>query len=283
MTLIKSKLEIIDIHSKQRKVIYQDHTLFEAPNWHQTDDYLIVNRDGCLFKINAEGSNQLVKINTEFATGCNNDHGISPDGKLLVVSHHDQQSDGQSVLYTLPIEGGMPKKVTQKYPSYWHGWSPDGQTLLYVAGRSNSDSFNIYSINVNGGEETQLTDTQGLDDGPEYSPDGNTIYFNSFQSGKMQIWKMDKDGKNQKQLVKSNHSDWFAHPSPDGHKVVFIRYIKDQIQKHPFGQDVQLMLLNLKNNELTELTEIFYGGQGSLNVPSWSPCGTKLAFVSYVE
>lgn len=279
---VLSSLEIINIQNKKRRVIHKSETLFEAPNWSRDGTFLVYNSEGSLYKIPVAGG-EPSHIPTGMAIRNNNDHGISPDGTQLVISHHssDKEDDGNSIIYILPIEGGEPRRVTINGPSYWHGWSPDGRTLAYVAGRPNSKSFNIYSISVNGGEETQLTFAPGLDDGPDYSACGKTIYFNSYQSGTMQIWRMDADGKNPTQIIESPHSDWFPHPSPDGKHLVFIRYMEDQQEKHPFGQDVKLMLLNLENNKLSDLTEIFYGGQGSINVPSWNPDGTELAFVSY--
>lgn len=279
---VTSFIEILDVASGQRKVIYQASGVYEAPNWSHDGEYLIINRDGLLYKLDVAGG-EVKEINTEFANRCNNDHGISPDGKEIVISHHDNKSSqGESIIYILPIEGGTPRQVTAKWPSYWHGWSPDGQTLAYVAGRNNQD-FKIYSINVQGGEETQLTTGAGLDDGPEYSHDGKTIYYNSFRNNKMQIWRMDKDGKNPEQIVNSVHSDWFPHPSPDGKKVVFLRFIEDQGQGHPFGRDVQLMMLDLRSDKIEAATTVFFGGQGTINVPSWSPDGKQLAFVSYQQ
>jgi Tol biopolymer transport system component len=60
-----------------------------------------------------------------------------------------------------------------------------------------------------------------------------------------------------------------------------ISYVKDQADKHPFGHQVKLRLLDLKTKKLTDLTEEFYGGQGTINVPSWSPDGKKFVYVRY--
>ncbi len=275
-----SFLEVINIATKARRVVFESDTLFEAPNWSRDGRFFVINSGGLLYKLDLEGG-ESQQIDTGFANRNNNDHGISPDGTQLVICHHSAENDGNAMIYTLPIEGGTPQLVTQNGPSYWHGWSPDGQRLCYVAGRENSADFNIYSISVDGGEEQQLTSTPGLDDGPEYSPDGESIYYNSYQTGMMQIWRMNVDGSEQTQLVHSPCSDWFPHPSPDGKKLVFIRYLEDQKQDHPFGKDVKLVLLDLETGEESDLTDTFYGGQGSINVPSWSPDSSELAFVSY--
>lgn len=276
---VTSTVEILDVNTSQRRCIFEAEGVFEAPNWSRDGRFLILNRDGLLYRLNLSGG-QPTPINTDFATRCNNDHGISPDGEEVVISHHDQQNEGESVIYIVPITGGKPRRVTGKWPSYWHGWSPDGGQLAYVAGRNGQD-YKIYSISVDGGDETQLTFGPGLDDGPDYSHDGRYIYYNSFASGHMQIWRMDADGSNPMQIVESPHSDWFPHPSPDGRQLVFLRYIQDQAQAHPFGRDVQLMMLNLESHQLSAATQVFYGGQGTINVPSWSPDSSELAFVSY--
>ncbi len=278
---ILSTLEIIDRESGQRQIVCQLGGIYEAPNWSRDGQYLIVNHEGRLQKIHLDSGVQE-PFNTGFANRCNNDHGISPDGSSIVISHHDADSEGGSVIYLVPIAGGVPRKITHQWPSYWHGWSPDGGTLAFVAGR-HADDFKIYSIPVDGGEERQLTFGPGLDDGPDYSHDGKYIYFNRFRDQRMQIWRMDSDGQNDIQCVFSKHSDWFPHPSPDGKHVVFLRYLEDQGQAHPFGRDVQLMKMSLDSGEVVPLTEIFYGGQGSFNVPSWSPDSKQLAFISYAK
>lgn len=278
---VRSSVEILDIDSGNRTRIFTAQGIYEAPNWSRDGRFLIVNHDGRLFRLELD-SGQLAAIDTGFATRCNNDHGISPDGSEIVISHHDDASDGASVIYLLPIAGGTPRRITARGPSYWHGWSPDGQTLAYVAGRNGQD-YKIYGISVAGGEETQLTFGPGLDDGPDYSADGRHIYFNGFRNGRMQIWRIDADGSDPRQMVDSAHSDWFPHPSPDGRRLVFLRYLEDQGQAHPFGRDVQLMLLDLQTGSVRPLTPVFWGGQGSLNVPSWAPDGRRFAFVSYTR
>ena len=268
-----------DLATGQQKVVFSAPKIFEAPNWSRCGKFLIINHEGRLFKLTL-GEAELTAIDTGFATKCNNDHGISPDGTQLVISHKCEHHGNLSTIYTLPIEGGEPTLVTENSPSYWHGWSPDGKSLAYVARRHERD-LKIYVIDIDGKNERALTTGPGPDDGPEYSPCGNYIYYNSFASGRMQLWQMTADGRDHQQLVESNHSDWFAHPASNGEDCVFIRYLKDQGQAHPFGQDVQLMYLNLKTRETKPLTEVFYGGQGSLNVPSWSPDGSEFAFVRY--
>ena len=218
-----------------------------------------------------------MQIPTGFARRINNDHGISPDGTRLVIS--DGTESGRSLIYTLPIEGGDPKKVTTLGPSYWHGWSPDGKTLTYCAERNGN--YDVYTIPVEGGAEKRLTTAEGLDDGPEYSPDGKYIYFNSVRSGTMQIWRMKPDGSDQEQITTDKYNDWFAHPSPDGKWIVYVTFGTDvPAGSHPPNKDVMLRIMNLETKEVQVMARIF-GGQGTINVPSWSPDSEQVAFVSY--
>ncbi|MCD6596322.1 MAG: TolB family protein [Bacteroidales bacterium] len=277
---IESSLEVVRIKSGKREVIYKENRHFEAPNWSNDGKFFIINSKGILYKLDRK-KKVLEEIPTGFARACNNDHGISPDGKKLVISHHNENPDENkgSTIYTLPINGGTPVKITEKTPAYWHGWSPDGKTLAFV-GERNGD-YDIYTIPVNGGEETRLTTSKGLDDGPDYSPDGKNIYFNSYQSGHMHIWRMDADGNNQVQLTNDSYSNWFPHPSPNGKYIVYISYLQDQEQGHPFGKDVKLRIMDLKTQKIRDLTDVFFGGQGTINVSSWSPDSKEVAFVSY--
>lgn len=279
---VESTLETIDIKTGKRTIVMKEKRHFEAPNWSRDGKFFIINSKGLLEKIGMDGKS-LGNINTDFANRCNNDHGLSFDGKMLIISHNDNRLQGNqggtSRIFTLPAEGGTPKLITEKAPSYWHGISPDGQTLVYCAMR-NGD-FDIYSIPTEGGEEKRLTNAPSLDDGPEYSPDGKYIYFNSHRTGKMHLYRMKPDGSEQEQLTNDEYSNWFAHPSPDGKWIVFITYIDDQQDKHPFGKNVKLRLMELKTRKIKDLTEVFFGGQGTINVPSWSPDSKQLAFVTY--
>ncbi len=270
-----STLETITLASKDRRVVWWTTNLIEAPNWLPDGTNLFFNSKGRIYRIALSGGEPVV-IDTAFATRCNNDHGISPDGTQLAISDQSQGNQ-RSRIYTLPITGGTPKLITETGPSYWHGWSPDGKTLAYCAERNGE--FDIYTIPVGGGTETRLTDAKGLDDGPDYSPDGKWIYFNSDRAGRMQVWRMKPDGAEQEQITKDDYNNWFPHPSPDGKSLVFLSYEPD-VKGHPENKDVMLRLLSLTDGKIDLLAKLF-GGQGTLNVPSWSPDSRKLAFVSY--
>jgi Tol biopolymer transport system component len=270
-----STLETVTISSTDRRVVYVAPERLEAPNWTQDGTAFLFNRNGRIERLKVSGGNPEV-IDTGFATRCNNDHGISPDAQWLAISDNSQ-GDGGSRVYVVPITGGTPRRITEKSPSYWHGWSPDGKTLAFVGQRDGD--FDIYTILAAGGDETRLTTAKGLDDGPEYSPDGKYIYFNSERTGHMQIWRMHADGSEQEQVTHDDFNNWFPHISPDGKWMVFLTYDKS-VTGHPENKDVMLRLMSLSDNNITVLAKLF-GGQGTINVPSWSPDSKQVAFVSY--
>ena len=278
--VLHSALETQTIASTDRRVCLVTPTHIEAPNWLPDISVLVVNSGGRLYRVPAEGG-VVEPIDTGFAIRCNNDHGISPDGTRLVISDQSQEG-GESLIYTLPVGGGTPERVTASGPSYWHGWSPDGQTLAFCGRRDGT--FGIFTIPAEGGPETRLTTAEGLDDGPEYSPDGQYIYFNSDRTGQMQIWRMRSDGSAQEQVTFDEFNNWFPHPSPDGRFLVFLSY-EQGVGGHPPNQDVTLRLLSLdpKNGALQKIEVLarLFGGQGTINVPCWSPDSRKIAFVTY--
>jgi Tol biopolymer transport system component len=272
--VVESTLEVLSVQTGERRIVHRAQRHFEAPNWSRDGGYLLFNGSGRLFTIPVAGG-EPKQLDTGKFTRCNNDHGFSPDGKWLAIS---DQTEGDSRIYVLPSGGGTPRLVTPLAPSYWHGWSPDGKTLAYCAARGGN--YDIYTIPVEGGTEQRLTDAPGLDDGPDYSPDGRTIYFNSERSGLMKIWRMNADGSQQELMTSGeDYADWFAHPSPDGKLLVFLSFDKS-VQGHPANKDVCLRIMDLPGGKPRILARLF-GGQGTINVPSWSPDSRSVAFVSY--
>lgn len=272
-----SHLEVLDVQTGDRKKIFTSPISIQAPNWTPDNRYLIYNSEGLLFRIPPEGGLPQ-EIDTDFATANNNDHVLTFDGTMIGISHHAEEDDGQSVIYHLPIEGGTPQRITPESPSYLHGWSPDNQYVVYTGGRDGQ--YDIYKISIDGGEEIQLTNQPTLDDGSEYSPDGEYIYFNSARTGTMQIWRMRPDGSEQEQLTFDEYNDWFPHVSPDNEELLFISYEPEvPAGDHPFYKNVYLRKMPANGGE-PEFVAYLYGGQGTINVPSWSPCGRYVGFVS---
>jgi TolB protein len=273
-SVLHCTLEAVPIASKDRRAVYHTVDQIEAPNWSRDGKHFLFNSGGRIYRLPVTGGKPEL-IDTGFATKCNNDHGLSLDGTQLAIS--DQSRDGKSLIYLLPASGGTPRLITPIGPSYWHGWSPDGTTLAYCAERNGE--FDIYTIPAAGGEEKRLTSAKGLDDGPDYSPDGKFIYFNSDRTGAMQIWRMKTDGSDQQQVTSDEFNNWFPHPSPDGKWLVFLSYGRD-VTGHPANKPVRLRLMPLGGGPIQELARLF-GGQGTINVPSWSPDSKQVAFVSY--
>ncbi len=273
----KCYLETLTIQTGETKTLATFDQVIEAPNWAR-DNRLIYNSGGSLYAFDL-ATYESIEIKSGFANFCNNDHVLSPDHRQIAVSHHTRE-DRQSRIYVLPIEGGVPTLVTPMAPSYLHGWSPDGATLSYCAERNGQ--YDIYTIPKEGGEETQLTDIKGLDDGPEYAPDGKSIWFNSTRSGLMHVWRMGADGRDPTQMTFDARNNWFPHVSPDGNKVVYISYKKDDVEPgdHPPNKEVELRLMPSSGGESRTLLSLF-GGQGTINVNSWSPDSTKIAYVRY--
>ena len=276
-----SRLEIINPFDGKRKVIYESTDRLEAPNWMPDGKKLLFNMNGSLYKIPVEGG-ELEKLNTDFANRNNNDHGISFDGKKLAISHHrDGLPGGGSTVYVLPLEGGTPRLITEKTPSYWHGWNPNNKEVVYVAQRDNKALYHIYKATIEDGKETALTNHEiGHVDGPEYSPDGKYIYYNGSQTGTMQLWRMKPDGTGKEQLTFDEHNNWFPHLSPDGKWIAYISFPSEiDPNSHPSYKRVMLKLMPASGGA-PKVVGYLYGGQGTINVPSWSPDSKRFAFVS---
>ncbi len=276
-----SNLEIMNVENGERKILFQSAHSLQAPNWVNNDKELVYNSNGYLYRYSF-ATKTVEQLNTGFATRNNNDHVFSFDQKLLGISNHNPEDNGDSSIYLMNSKGdSLPRKITKNGVgnSYLHGISPDNQTLLFTGWRNNK--FDLYAIDVHTQKETQLTDTEGLDDGSEYAPDGKSIYFNSNRTGAMQLWHMDSDGSNPKQLTfDKNYNDWFPHISPDGKWIAFLSFSKDvPSDDHPFYKQCTLRLMPVSGGT-PKIIAYIYGGQGTINVPSWSSDSKHITFVT---
>jgi len=276
---IGSNIELMDVFSGNRKIIYQSGISLQAPNWTKGGNSLIYNSKGLMYRLDLK-TLQSRQIFTGPERNINNDHVISFDGNTLGISNTPEHGKS-SLVYTLPLEGGTPKLITPEGPSYLHGWSPDGKYLVFTGQRNGE--FDIYRVPSQGGKEQRLTSAKGLDDGPEYSPDGKYIYFNSVRSGTMQIWRMKADGSDQQQMTHDDLNNWFPHVSPDGKWIVFISFpLSVKPDDHPFYKHVYLRIMPAAGGKPRVIAYV-YGGQGTINTPSWSPDSKHIAFVSNTQ
>jgi len=277
---IGSRLEVMDVTTGHRKILHSTPHSIQAPNWTTNGQELIYNSEGRLFKYNLK-QKHISSLNTGFAIKNNNDHVLSFDGTLMGISHHNSKDNNKSTLYYLPTTGtDTPTVVTKPGAgaSYLHGWSPDQKKMIFTGERKGQ--YDIYTIDLKTGKETQLTNTKTLDDGAEYSPDGKQIFFNSVRTGKMKLWKMDANGKNKTQLTFDEYNDWFPHVSPDQKWIVFISFPKDiDPGDHPFYKHCLLRIMPYSGGT-PKIIGYLYGGQGTINVPSWSPDSKYISFIS---
>ncbi|MDZ4707697.1 MAG: DUF5050 domain-containing protein [Saprospiraceae bacterium] len=282
---IGSRMEVLDVFTGNRRVIYESPVRFEAPNWMPDGKKLLYNSKGAIWTIPLTGNELPTKLNTGFVERNNNDHVISFDGKLLGLSSSRQgMFGGGSTIYVVPLAGGTPKLVTEKTPSYLHGWAANNKEVYYVARRdtARNSPYHVYKANIDNGTETQLTNFKfGHVDGPEGSPDGQWIYYNGSQSGTMQLWRMKPDGSNPEQLTFDQYNNWFPHISPDGKWIAYISFPDDiDPSQHPACKAVSLKLMPV-NGGAPKTIAYLYGGQGTINTPSWSPDSKQISFVSY--
>ena len=278
---LASRLELLDVNTGKRTVVHTAPNSIQAPNWTKDGKRLIYNGTDGQIRVFTLATKKEAILNTGEVKNNNNDHVLSFDGKMLGLSNNEKDRGG-SVIYTVPVTGGIPRLVTPKGPSYLHGWSPDGRDVVFCGSRDGE--YDVFKVPANGGPEIRLTDTKGLDDGPEYSPDGKYIYFNSNRSGTMQIWRMKPDGSNQEAVTDGEFHDWFAHISPDGKQMVFLSFLKDEVESgdHPAYKHVYLRMMPTSGGKPSVIAYV-YGGQGTINTPSWSPDSKRVAFVSNTE
>jgi len=280
---IGSHLEIMDVQTGLRKIIYSDTGSIQCPNWTKDGKSLIYNSAaGLLYNYNL-GSGSIKKINSGFAINNNNDHVLSPDGKMIAISNYVGEKR-TSTIFTLPLTGtDNPVKITSEDSghSFLHSWSPDRKKLIFTGFRNKQ--YDIWSVDIVTKKETQLTNLTTLDDGSEYSPDGKWIYFNSVRTGTMKLWRMKADGSNQEQVTFDEYNDWFPHFSPDGKWIVYVSFPKEiDPTTHPFYQKIYIRLMPASGGVPKTIAYVF-GGQGSMNVPSWSPDSKRIAFVSNTQ
>ena len=274
------RVHVWDVASGSSTTVHvDDGVLLEAPNWTANGD-LILNGNGLLWRMPADGSAAPAVIPLEGAPELNNDHVLAPDGQTIYLTGKDGH------LYVAPLTGGTANRVTgdTQWRHYLHGVSPDGARLAYVAidPAAGWGNGTIHTVAVDGTDDRVVTLGVGADDGPEFTPDGEWIYLNTerFSPGRAQIARIRPDGSDLEQLTFDERVNWFPHVSPDGTRAVYISF-PPGTQGHPADLPVQLKLVEGEAWSAASVIVELFGGQGTINVNSWSPDGTAFAYVDY--
>ncbi|WP_433832417.1 TolB family protein [Actinoplanes sp. CA-015351] len=295
------RIRVYEIATGADIVVHTSDTiLYEAPNW-TAGNQLVLNGNGLLWSLPADGSGNPELIALEGVPELNNDHVLAPDGKPAgkpagePAGKQDGKPSGQTVflsandghIYQASLRGGPGRRITHESGRmhFLHGVSPDGTTLAYVSIENEQwTSGTLRTIGVDGAEDTALTSGDGPDDGPEYDPAGDWIYFNterfSSEPGHAQIARIRPDGTGLEQLTDDDHVNWFPHLSPDGGHAVYLSF-PPGTTGHPADLPVRLRLISNDDWRNPATIAELDGGQGTINVNSWSPDGTRFAYVDY--
>ncbi|UCR88431.1 TolB-like translocation protein [Mycetocola spongiae] len=279
----RSELRIYDAESGEDTLVYAtDEAVIEAPNWSADGRWFLVNRDGRLYRIPLAGGEPAV-VNTGEITDFNNDHLLSPDGRFIYASSKNGH------LYEIPVAGGTPRPVTDSGDGlkkrYLHGIHPDGSRLSLIAAHELGGAvrFNVYTASVRTGEMTAHTASERPHDGAEFHPDGRRLYFNAEPGGAApghaQLFRMDLDEGVAEQLTRDERVNWFPHLSGDGLRLLYLSYPPGTLG-HPANVTVQLRLAT-PDAAHVRTVRVLHGGQGTINVNSWEPGGSRFAYVSY--
>jgi TolB protein len=283
-----SKIVVFDLETKSARVVHQGDQVWEAPNWSRDGKFLLSNSGGRLYRITLDGRTAPQSLNLDVSLRCNNDHDFSPDGRLLAISASSPASRG-SQIYIANADGSNHRLVVSATPSYFHGWSPDGKYVSFVANRDGKQ-YDVYRVAAGGGEEERLTFDPADDDGSDYSPDGKWIYFNSNRGGGWNIWRIPADGggpgdRQAQRVTDDELEDWFPHPSADGKSLLFLSFPAGTKGHNDRGLQVQIRMMPLPGDApggaRPQAIVAFTGGQGSINVNSWSPDSKRFAYVTY--
>jgi TolB protein len=291
----RSKITVYDTRDKSLRTLYTADTVFEAPNWSPDGKDLIVNSGGRLFRLAVDAADSKPEpIAIDPSLRLNNDHAPSPDGKQIAFSASSPNSRGSQV-YVCNADGSNVRRMVSEVPSYFHGWSPDGKYLAYVhqhpAPNGGPANYDIFRIPAAGGESEQLDSNTGYDDGPDYSPDGKWIYFNSDRAGGWDVWRIPANGagpgdQKAERVTSDELEDWFPHPSPDRKWLLFLSFAKGTATHNDKLPGTQLRMMPMPGAHLSKQPKIqvvttFFGGQGTINVNSWSPDSKRFAYVIY--
>ena len=280
----RARIRVWDRATRQvRTVLESTDRLYEAPNWTR-DGRLLVNGDGRLWTLPADGSAAPSPIPTAGLPDVNNDHVLSVDGATVFASANDWH------IWAVPLAGGAARRITPEDGAlhFLHGVSPDGERLGYVRLEPEGDDWwasgTIHTIGPDGTDDIAVTSDPGPADGCEWTPDGAWILFNteqfSTEPGHAQLARVRPDGTELEQLTFDERVNWFPHIAPTGDVVVYLSF-PPGTTGHPADLPVELRLVSVDDWQHPTTLVALDGGQGTINVPSWSPDGSAFAFVDY--
>jgi TolB protein len=279
----RSEVWIASVDSGSAESVYYTETLLlEAPNWAPDGGGLLLNGDGQLWRLDLEPDVELRRVPIDDLPPINNDHVLDVERGLIYLSANDGH------IYVAPIEGGTARRVTNDSSRYHflHGVSPDGATLAFVElPRADFAVPARLALISSAGGETRYPEAGSRHlDGPEYSPDGAWLYFNTEEfaerPGHAQLARMPANGGRIERLVESDSVDWFPHLSPNSELATYISFPQGTLG-HPADLDVEVRLVRTTDWRNAVWSFPLFGGQGTLNVNSWSPDGRRFAFVAY--
>ncbi len=167
--------------------------------------------------------------------------------------------------------------------------SPMGDRIVFTSTRDGD--LDIYSMNLDGSNVIRLTDAIGYDGGPFYSPDGTTIVYRAhhpsepseiedyqalladglIRPSKLEIWVMDADGSNKRQITDLGVASFAPYFHPSGEKIIFSSNYGD-----PAGREFNLWMVDLDGSNLEQITF----SEGFDGFPMWAPDGKTFVFCS---
>lgn len=188
--------------------------------------------------------------------------GISPDAHQIVVGFSGQ-ADSTRGSYLLDLRSGV--KTPLAGLNNGGSFSPDGRYIVaavYVSRRNTE----IVEYDVATGQTTRIAPDSAADFLPSYSPDGRTIVFNSYRTGRSDLYLFDRETRALRRLTNFDGYDAHAQFSPDGRSILFHR------QAGP--SNYNLVLLSLATGEERLLTT----APGEESYPAFAPSGREIAY-----